>query len=183
MDIHLTYRGRIPSKSTSLEAVWNMRKSFHVQLAKLWGKQPFDILEDWEKSGFASGARNFLRQIEDQVFVPFYSEAVGIGVQLDIKLLTGSPPQQSTISSGDLDNRIKRIIDALRAPTQRGELIQNLLPKSRWYCVMDDGSAVKQLNASLAPYLDSDDPSESFAFITVRTAATKVTMDNLAMLF
>ncbi|RWA71387.1 hypothetical protein [Mesorhizobium sp.] len=183
MDIYLTYRGQIPSKTSSLDAVWSMRKSFHSQLQKLWGKEPFAILKKWEDSNFAAGAPNFLRQIGDQIFVPFYSEVVGVGVKLEIKLLTGLPLQQAVISSGDLDNRVKRIIDALRAPTQKGELTKNLEPGSRWYCVMDDDSSVKEVTASLAPYLDSSDPSESFVFVRVRTSPSAVTLANLAMLF
>jgi hypothetical protein len=136
VDIYLTYRGHIPSKSSSLDAIWSMRRSFHRQLVKLWGKEPFAILQKWEDSNFAAKAPNFLRKVGDQLFVPFYSEAVGVGVKLEIKLLTGLPQQQAVISSGDLDNRIKRIIDALRAPNQKGELTAGLEPDSRWYCVM-----------------------------------------------
>lgn len=182
VDIYLTYRGQIPSKASSLDAVWNMRKSFHRQLETLWGKEPFAVLKRWEDSNFAAQAPNFLRSIGDQVFVPFYGEAVGVGVRLEIKLLTGLP-QQAVISSGDLDNRVKRIIDALRAPTQKGEIVANLEPNSRWYCVMDDDSSVKEVTASLAPYLDSNDPSESFVFVRVRTSPTAVTFANVAMLF
>ncbi|GLS36076.1 hypothetical protein GCM10010869_16650 [Mesorhizobium tianshanense] len=137
----------------------------------------------WEDSDFAAKAPNFLRNVGNQLFVPFYGEAVGVGVKLEIKLLTGMPQQQAVISSGDLDNRIKRIIDAMRAPTQKGELTANLEPNSRWYCVMDDDSSVKEVTASLAPYLDSNDRSESFVFIRVRTSPNAVTFANLAMLF
>ncbi|TWI36382.1 hypothetical protein IQ26_02895 [Mesorhizobium tianshanense] len=45
MDIYLTYRGQIPSKASSLDAVWNMRRSFHRQLETLWGKEPFAVLK------------------------------------------------------------------------------------------------------------------------------------------
>ncbi|AZO45394.1 hypothetical protein EJ076_31985 [Mesorhizobium sp. M7D.F.Ca.US.005.01.1.1] len=183
MDIYLTYRGQIPSKKSSLDAIWAMRRSFHGQLVKLWGKEPFAILKKWEDSNFAAEAPNFLRKVGDQLFVPFYSEAIGVGVKLEINLLTGFPQQQAVISSGDLDNRVKRIIDALRAPTQKGELIASLEPDTRWYCVMDDDSSVKEVTASLAPYLDSNDPSVSFVFVRIRTSPSAVTFANLAMLF
>ncbi|WP_287194679.1 hypothetical protein [Mesorhizobium sp.] len=46
MDIYLTYRGQIPSKASSLDAIWNMRRSFHRQLEGLWGKEPFAVLKN-----------------------------------------------------------------------------------------------------------------------------------------
>ena len=183
MEFVLTYEGRIPSRSKDKAAVWEMRKSFDRQLRKLWGKPPFDILAEWEATGFAAGAPNFLIRRGAQSFVPLYGLKVGIGVSLDIKLLSGLPDRKPVISSGDLDNRIKRVIDALRAAADEGELIGGLEDNARWHCLMDDDSSVLQLSASLGPYLGSDDTAVSFASITVRPIATRVTTDNLAMLF
>ena len=183
MEIVLTYEGRIPSKGSNLAAVWQMRKSFDTQLRKLWGKPPFDVLKKWEDSNFSGGAPNFLRACEGHTFVPLYGADVGVGVDLNIQLLTGMPAQKRVVSAGDLDNRIKRIIDALQAPTQKGEMIAGLPPGQRWYCLVENDSAVLGLRATLGAYLGSEDPSVSFATIVVKPIAMKVTLSNLAMLF
>jgi hypothetical protein len=183
LEIILTYEGRIPSKASSKEAVWDMRRSFDRQLKKLWGKEPFDVLKKWEEAPFGGGAPNFLVHRKDQLFVPYYGHAVGVGVSLDIRLLTGMPDRQAVINAGDLDNRIKRIIDALQAPTQNGELLDDLEPDQRWHCLVDNDSAVLGLQARLGPYLGSADPSISFAVIVARPVAIRVTIGNIGMLY
>ncbi len=183
MEFVLTYKGRIPAKASNRDVMWDMRRSFDRQLRKLWGKPPFTILAEWEASDFAGGAPNFLIKRGTQTFVPLYGMNVGVGVSLDIKLLTGLPERKPVISAGDLDNRIKRIIDALRAAANNDELAEDLPPASRWHCLMDDDSSVLSLTASLGPYLGCDDPAESFAVITVRPIAARVSISNLEMLF
>lgn len=181
MEIILTYRGRIPAKRSDKEAVWAIRKEFHLQLAKLWGKEPFDVLKRWEDAGFSADAPHFTRHWRNQTFVPFLGQDVSVGADLDITLLTGVPIQKRVISAGDLDNRIKRIVDALRVPKGHGEMVEELPPDARWYCLLEDDDVVTSLSAKLGPYLGSDDPAESFAFIRVRPVALRVTFANIAM--
>ena len=126
MEIILTYEGKIPSKAKDKEAVWEMRRSFHSQLRKLWGKPPFDVVEKIEQKVIATGKDDFRITHRDQQFVPLYGEKIGVGVELEIRLLTTHPDRKAVISAGDLDNRVKRIIDALQAPTQVGELLDNM---------------------------------------------------------
>lgn len=160
-----------------------MRRSFHTQLQKVWGKEPFGILKKWEDTNFSAGAPNFIRTNSGQTFVPIYGKDVGVGVDLDITLLTCMPERKSVLSAGDLDNRVKRIVDALRVPKGHGEMLAGLPDGGRWHCLMEDDDAVLSLSARLGPYLGSDDPSVSFAVIKVRPMAMKVTNGNIAMLF
>jgi hypothetical protein len=182
MELTLTFEGRIPAQRSDLGVIWTMRRSFSSQLEKVWGKPPFEVLRKWEDSGFAAGAPKFTRILADTTYIPLYGLDVGVGVDLEITLLTGMPTQKSVISSGDLDNRIKRIIDALRVPQGKGELQSDALAKSRCYCLVEDDNAVLALRAKLGPYLGSNDPSVSFAIIRARPVAINVTLQNLAML-
>lgn len=160
-----------------------MRRSFSAQLEKVWGKAPFETLKEWEDTAFAAGAPKFTRAVSGQTFVPLYGRDVGVGVDLDITLLTGMPVRKAVISAGDLDNRVKRIIDALRVPNGQGEMSHKLSPGGRYYCLMEDDDAVLSLGARLGPYLGSDDTAVSFAIVRVRPIAMRVTLGNLAMLF
>jgi len=160
-----------------------MRSSFSAQLQKVWGKPPFSILKKWEDSQFAAGAPRFTRVVGGQTFVPLYGNDVGVGVSLDITLLTGLPIRKPVISAGDLDNRIKRIIDALRVPQGHGEMQPNLQADGRYYSLIENDDAVLSLTAQLGPYLGSNDPAVSFAVIRVRPIAMRVNTGNLEMLF
>ena len=182
MELVLTYEGRIPAQRSDLEVIWDIRKSFDRQLRKVWGKAPFAVLKEWEE-GTGSKPPQFTRQQGGHTFVPLYGKDVGVGVDLNITLLTGMPPQQAIINAGDLDNRIKRLIDGLRAPKDKGEMSKNLPATGRWHCLVEDDSAVLGLQARLGAYLGNDDPAISFAIVRVRPVAMRVTMDNLEMLF
>lgn len=81
-----------------------------------------------------------------------------------------------------MDNRVKRLIDALRIPQGDDEMASDLPPGSRWHCLLEDDDAVTAVSAKLGTYLASDDPSESFAFIKVKPSGLNVTTSNLAML-
>ncbi|WP_224705097.1 hypothetical protein [Devosia aquimaris] len=183
MEIILTFEGRIPAQRSDMGLIWEMRSAFSEQLRKVWGKAPFDVLKRWEDTNFSAGAPKFIRSTGGHTFVPIYARSVGVGVDLDITLLTGMPDQKPVLSAGDLDNRIKRIIDGLRIPKGHGELLAELPPAGRWYCLLEDDDAVLSLQARLGAYLGSDDPSVSFAVIRVRPHAIAVTQSNLAMLF
>lgn len=182
MEIVLTYRGRIPAKRSDRESVWAMRREFHTQLEKLWGREPFDVLKRWEDSGFAAGAPRFTSSWRDQTFVPFLGRDLGVGADLEITLLSGHPRQKRVLSAGDLDNRVKRLVDALRVPHGDSEMAEALPPGGRWYCLLQDDDVVTAVSAKLGTYLASDDPSESFAFIRVRPTGLRVSTSNLGML-
>ncbi|AKR58078.1 hypothetical protein XM25_20250 [Devosia sp. H5989] len=182
MEIILTYRGRVPGQkrtSGNLDAIWRMREAFHRQLEKLWGKAPFTILKDWEDSDFAAGAPDFRRARAGCTFIPFYGRHIGICVSLEIQLLTGFPAQKSVLVAGDIDNRIKRITDALRVPNV--DETRDEMSVQRWYSLLEDDNAVLSLTASTGTYLASDDPTEAFVFVRVRPIPVALTADNLEM--
>jgi len=156
-----------------------MRKSFHQQLSKLWGKEPFSVLKDWEKPGYGPDT---IQDLSGTNFLPYYGRTIGIGVELDIRLLTGMPNKTSIIKSGDLDNRVKRIIDALRIPKPNEMQKGNISELNRCYCLLEDDDAVVAIRAKLGTYLSSDDPIVSFVYIIVKPMPLRVTVDNISML-
>lgn len=181
MEIILTFEGHIPS-GKSKEKVCAMRRSFHSQLSKLWGKHPFDSLVGNGRSSTPEGEPRYIRKIGDREFAPFYGESVGIAVDLDILLLTGVHGQKPVIYAGDLDNRFKRIIDALRAPQSENEITKGS-PLTRQFTLLEDDNVVAKISARLGSNLRCDDPKLSLAIITVRPIAWRADLKNMAMLF
>ena len=153
-----------------------MRRSFHHQLAKVRKSDPFNVLD---REFFTNSART----IREQRFAPLYGKHVKVQIMLDLVLLTGTPERKSALSSGDLDNRLKRIIDALRMPSQADEVYEDPISPDTCYCLMDDDSGVSSVSAKLGPFLGSNDPEESFVFIKARGTPEAVTLENLALLF
>ncbi|AVX02568.1 hypothetical protein MXMO3_00019 [Maritalea myrionectae] len=187
MKITLTYRGVVPSahsgggKNKSAH-ISNMRLAFHEQLKRLWGQPPFGVLKKWEDTGFEANAPNFIKAVGGIKYVPFFDlPKIGIAVSLDITLLSGEPnnaPQ--LISKGDLDNRIKSIIDALHPP-QKDNLSGSEKELNRIYCLMGDDEAVKELTATTRPFLASENHDDAFVLVEVRPVPIEVTQSNIEM--
>lgn len=184
MEIILTFEGRIPGQRRSPDnqmAVWEMRSAFDHQLSKLWAKSPFEQLNDWYQDRHQKRVPQISKPIGETDFVPFYGRPVGIGVALKVTLLTGIPVQKKVVEAGDLDNRFKRVIDALRIPKQQ-EIPNSVTLKSRFLCLLADDDVVSRIDAETGVYLSSDDPQHSFVIVRATPTPIRVTLDNLEML-
>jgi hypothetical protein len=95
----------------------------------------------------------------------------------------------SVIIAGDLDNRIKTLIDALRRPLNANELRGNETPgegEDPFYCLLEDDKLVSHLEVETDTILDppkNNSPEELRRVRTVITVEIKpyyVTLFNLS---
>src|SRR5580700_10766268 len=126
MEFRLVYQGPLHADRGTDEARQARRKHkhairrrFHEQLTELWNRdtrlvvlkqnrlahEPESYLEYAGKMHEAAGIQ----------WVPIVSDGVGAACSLDILFLRHEP-KGGIIQSGDLDNRIKTLFDALRIP-------------------------------------------------------------------
>jgi hypothetical protein len=94
----------------------------------------------------------------------------------------------SVISAGDLDNRIKTLVDTLRRPASIQELRGNEKPtagEDPFFCLLEDDKLVTHLAVETDTLLDlptgsvEDDRREVKLIITVELKPNDVTMFNL----
>ncbi len=186
-----------------------IRRQFHKQLRELWRTNQFlhsckvppsggasshspavtgirlspthnDIrLENW----LASQYRKF-----GYSFIPLVRDEISLLCSLDILFLRRDIPG-SVIQAGDIDNRIKTLIDALRAPNSPNELAhQDKVPspdETPFYCLLWDDKQVSHLSVETDTLLDPLDvenaeQSRVRLVITVELRPYYVTMFNLA---
>jgi hypothetical protein len=157
----------------------NIRKHFHRQLKYLWNTNKFlsERREDPNKKGAdhrpVSDGRAYwggedyekvplweavARKYEENGyrFVPLVREELSLLCSLRILFLRRDVPG-SLISAGDLDNRIKTLIDALRRPLNENELRGNETPaadEDPFYCLLEDDKLVSHLEVETDTILD-----------------------------
>jgi hypothetical protein len=146
-----------------------IRKVFHEQLKHLWKTNwflsthrvfPSDYGVNWSASEV--GARwapeesemiplleavAFNYQENGYRFVPLVRKDWRIKCSLDILFLRHDPPG-SVVHAGDLDNRIKTLIDALRKPQGPIELRGNEKPaegEDPFFCLLEDDKLITGL--------------------------------------
>jgi hypothetical protein len=121
-------------------------------------------------------------------FVPLVREQASLLCSLDILFLRRDIPG-SVIDAGDIDNRIKTIIDALRLPRHQNELIGDDAAPSAdddpFFCLLEDDSQVSRLVVETDTLLDppvgsAPDHSEARLVVTVELRPYDVTLFNLS---
>ncbi len=119
-------------------------------------------------------------------FVPLVREDISVLCSLNILFLRRDFPV-GVVTAGDLDNRVKTLIDALRIPKNANELRGNETPaedEDPFFCLLEDDDLVTGLTVETDMLLDPphpDDASNSRVklVISVEIRPNDVTMFNL----
>ena len=118
-------------------------------------------------------------------FVPLVTQQLSLLCSLNILFLRPDVPG-NTLQSGDLDNRIKTLLDALRLPTNADELGGYSKPgddEDPFFCLLEDDCLVSQLaietDILLEPTGKDFDKNDARLIITVKIRPYSVHMFNL----
>ncbi len=154
MQFRLTYEGRLKSgTSASPEHKHEIRRFFHPQLRRLWDTHPF-FKEDkaWVYNPPRTKAKHTSRKRQlgelcsccGYKFVPIASNDLLVHCSLDILFLRPDPPGQ-LLRSGDIDNRVKTLLDALKMPKGNQDLGRYLTPEADedpFFVLLEDDAMV-----------------------------------------
>ncbi len=190
MRFRLTYEGQLKSgKSTSIaKHKHSIRKQFHPQLKRLWDTH--ELLSTYKVYGtyqeisvrplaryFGFGPEGEGRMLKDVIseaedfsrcgyrFVPLVCQRFHLQCSLDFLFLREDP-----IGSfkGDLDNRLKTLIDALRMPTC-SELQKVGCPdpdEKPFFCLLEDDKYITSFSVKSDTLL-SDMPYDNYVKLVI----------------
>lgn len=177
MEFRLHYRGRLPSNG-SPKIKQEIRRVFHDQLSLLWEQKPLSFIK---KSCLTPETRpdhadqTHLRPFGDFVFAPLVCEKEHWTASLDILLLKPEPPGKIITQCGDIDNRMKTLLDSLRKPNRIDELPKNDKPKGNenpFFCLLEDDNLLTGLSITTDRLLEKTySNSEVELIIKVTTSA------------
>ncbi len=189
----------------------SIRKQFHKQLKRLWSTDKFLSEhkvwgQDWAPQAPAADSHwariapdphdmvPLVEAIATQYqefgyrFVPLVVPKFHLLCSLDVLFLRRDNPG-SVISAGDIDNRIKTLIDALRRPRNQTELVEeDATPgedEDPFFCLLDDDKQVSHLSVETDVLLDPVEKNEvnnskAKLIITVKLRPYYVTTLNLS---
>jgi hypothetical protein len=198
---------RLPDRLASHKQ--KIRREFHAQLKQLWSINRFlrehrvhPQYNPWGQ-GISAGtavwgsdpsqtvpmseAIAHIYEINGFRYVPLVREAISLLCSLDILFLRRDRPG-GIISCGDIDNRIKTIIDCLKIPKERNEMPTGDAPRddeNPFYVLLENDNQVTGLAVETDMLLDpitTDDSDERRVklVISVEVRPYDVTMFNLS---
>jgi len=181
MKFTLYYRGLLPPNG-SPDAKHQIRRSFHCQLATLWKQQPLADLRSLA-AGEPPASGKPAHVVHGFEFRPLVCEQLHLLAELEILLLRPEAPGRIVIQSGDIDNRIKTLLDSLRVPHELTALPTEAKPQdgeTPFYCLLEDDALVTALSVRtdrlLVPVADK---MEVVLVINVTTEPTQRTYQNI----
>lgn len=218
MRFRLTYEGELKATQRDplnnqpdrmAEHKQSIRRVFHRQLRHLWTTNKF--LRDHKVGSYSNAdkpigqALDMLMYGEDERipmveavankyrengyrFVPLVLKDLSLLCSLHVLFLRRDIPG-SVVSAGDLDNRIKTLIDTLRRPKGANELRGNEQPgadEDPFFVLLEDDDLVSQLTVETDTLLDPPtgdreaDRRQVRLVITVEIKPYDVTMFNLS---
>ena len=187
MKFRLVYKGALPSTQKRVRCnqvdpkathKHGIRKHFHQQIKSLLES---DRIHNSVKNS-QPAQLNFSTKYE---FIPIVWKNRPPHCSLDILFLRHDIPG-STSYAGDIDNRVKTLLDALRMPQYEQEIGNEAPSESEtpFYCLFEDDSLVSHLSVELDQLLESQNnsgvsPNEALIIVTVNIEPGLLTRDGV----
>jgi hypothetical protein len=162
MEFRLVYRGALPAETSHprKEDKARIRSSIHPQLRELWNTHPrikWRIETFYSEAGetfvehFAS--RNKVVSVRGNHihrFIPLITEENYDSCSVEVLFLRRDSPGGIVRHGGDIDNRIKVLLDALRKPKEPQELedIPQSPDEDPCFCLFSDDKYIDQLTVT-----------------------------------
>ena len=167
MQFRLFYDGPLKANGNT-KAKHEIRKVIHAQLQELISRRAMShykemITERKEWTTFLA--------VGPYEFVPLISAKLTHVAELHITFLTPEEPGNLLTQGGDLDNRLKTLLDALRCPKNMNELPSNASPAANevpFLCLLEDDALVSAVSITTDRLLrPAEDPSNVVLIIQV----------------
>jgi hypothetical protein len=147
-----------------------IRKQFHPQLKKVWEL----YLSHWVSSNAPSTLKKVYTPggtIVEQMarnyasfgfnWVPLVNEQLILACSLDILFLRHETARGKIIQGGDIDNRLKTLIDAMRIPHIQQEIGTNVpeAGEDPFFCFLSDDGLITEIKIQTGVLLTPLDPN------------------------
>ena len=179
MKFTLHYRGALKSNGGPKDKQ-KLRRCLLPQLRDLWERRPLVIQKD--KFLDPSYEATAVKKIDGWNFASVVNEKNNLIAELDILFLRPEEPGAVITRSGDIDNRLKTLFDALSIP-QAGQIPSGDSPREDeepFHCLLEDDNLITGVNITVDRLLGpACGPQEVLLLIRVDVTRTQLTFANL----
>jgi hypothetical protein len=148
VEFTLYYRGELKANGGAKEKHL-LRQYFHRQLRELWKQTPLNNYTKFLQPKPGKGDLSVIRTIRDFNFAPLVSEKLHFVAELNISLLRPEAPGSIITRGGDIDNRLKTLLDAVKVPSAPNDLPADIRPQTDenpFFCLLEDDNLITKLS-------------------------------------
>jgi hypothetical protein len=184
MKFTLIFTGSIRPRG-SLKEIHDIRLALAPQIQELWNFEPLASEgRKWLRSpGEKDGEYAVFEQRGTHVFAPLVSKRNDLHCELFVTLLRKQAAGQLVTEGGDIDNRLKTLLDALSVPppAQASEFSKTT-PSEPIFCLLQDDALVTKLAVETDRLLGpTENKFDMIAVVQVLVKATKLTFGNIGI--
>jgi hypothetical protein len=181
MRFSLYYRGELRAagnNSNRASEKHQLRLNFHPQLKDLWTRTPLKTVADQ----FLDPAYELscVKEVDGHRFASLICSRHHLLARLSITFLRPEEPGNLITEGGDIDNRMKTLLDALSVP-KAGQLPTGFQPSGDevpLHCLLEDDNLVSQLNIRVDRLLAPSNRKEVILLIDIDVSAIMATFKN-----
>lgn len=182
MEFTLYYRGELKANRGAKDKQ-ALRRHFHVQLRNLWHQLPLKEMHKFLDEAPGSNT-SIIKPVNSFKFVPVVTEKLNLIAELKITFLRPESPGSLITKTGDIDNRLKTLLDALKIPepTALPKDDQPTASEHPFFCLLEDDCLITRVSVETDRLLDKcGSSSEVVLLIQVTTKATRVSYNNIGL--
>ena len=180
MRFRLHYRGPLKSNGNPRDKQ-ALRRKLSTQLKELWNQAP--LVDQRDEFLNPCYELSVIKKIGDWNFASVVDSRNNLVAELDITLLRPEEPGSVITKGGDIDNRLKTLLDALSIP-QPNQIPADDTPgadEDPFHCLLEDDNLITSIRATVDRLLDSKDNDEVIIVMSVNVSCTRATLANLGL--
>jgi hypothetical protein len=185
MEFRLIYEGPLHGQGAKSPHKWEIRRALHPQLERLWQERPLrDAAESLLAHPPLPSKVSVIVEKGGRRFAPLVTQRLNLYAELSVLLFRQQPRGELITNGGDIDNRLKTLLDGLRVP--HGSLEGQAQPvesqdPSPFFCLLEDDSLVTKVSVESEQLLRPAKPDEVVAIITVHVKKTVLSYANMSL--
>lgn len=185
MEFRLIYEGPLHGQGAKSAHKWEIRRALHPQLKRLWQERPLADQAAVLLAHPAQAAKpSVIVEKGGLLFAPLVTQRLDLYAELSVLLFRQQPRGTLITDGGDIDNRLKTLLDGLRVPRGALEGRQDLPAEadpSPLYCLLEDDSLVTKVTVESEQLLRPAKPDEVVAIIAVHVKKTVLSHVNMSL--
>lgn len=185
MEFRLIYEGPLLAQGAKAAHKWEIRRAIHPQLARLWQEKP--LVASAARLLDTSQPRNgesIIVERDGLRFAPLVSQRLNLYAEISVLMMRQQEQGALFSEGGDIDNRLKTLLDGLRLPRgpNEGRQAEPGAPEpDPFFCLLEDDALITRVSVETTRLLRPAPPEHVLAIVGVHVKKTMLTYANMSL--